>query len=156
MKQQELEKAIEDLIDPIVAGEGVALVSVEVRRRDRDTVLSIYLDRQGGIDLDTISQLSDEIGRHLDVADVMPSSYKLELASPGLERVLRKPREFRWFKGREARVKLSLPRDGSKIFTGTLGDADEEGFHLQVGEEDLSFRYDETRQVKLVFEWGKK
>ncbi len=156
MKLPEVEERIEELVEPIVAEEGVALVSVEMRRRDRDMVLSIYLDRPGGIDLDTIAALADEIGRHLDVADLIDTGYRLELASPGLERVLRKPREFRWFKGREVRVKLSLPRDGSKLFTGTLGEADEEGFHLAAGGTDMFIRYDETRQVKLVFEWGRK
>ncbi len=62
MKLQELEKSIEDLVEPIVEGEGVALVSVEIRRRDRDTIVGIYLDKQGGIDLDTIAALAEEIG----------------------------------------------------------------------------------------------
>ncbi len=157
MKLQDLEKSIEDLVEPIVVGEGVALVSVEVKKRDQDTILGIYLDKPGGgIDLDTIASLSDEIARHLDVADVIEGSYKLELASPGLERVLRKSREFSWFKGRDVQVKLRQPRDGAKSLLGTLGEANDEGFHLRMGETDLSLRFDEVRQVKLVFEWGKK
>jgi len=157
MKIVDIEKQIEDLVEPIVAGEEVALVSVEVKKRDREMVLAIYLDKPGGgIDLDTIAALAEEIGRHLDVADVIDTSYKLELASPGLERVLRKPREFRWFKGSKAEMKLRQPRDGGKSFTGLLGDADDEVFHLLVGETDMAVRYDEVRQVKLVFEWGRK
>jgi ribosome maturation factor RimP len=53
-------------------------------------------------------------------------------------------------------MKLRQPRDGGKSFTGLLGDADDEVFHLLVGETDMAVRYDEVRQVKLVFEWGRK
>ena len=51
-------------------------------------------------------------------------------------------------------MKLRQPRGGAKSFTGTLGEADDEGFHLLTGETDMAVRYDEVRQVKLVFEWG--
>jgi ribosome maturation factor RimP len=157
MRMPEIEQRVEELVEPIVAEQGYFLVDVEIRQRHRDMVLTLYLDSAaGGIDLDTMAQISEEIGRHLDVADLITSSYMLEVASPGLERVLRKPREFRWFKGRQAVVKLKQPYDGSSTLRGELGDAGEQEFHILVEGADLVFPYEAVKQVKLAFEWGSR
>ena len=153
MKIAEIIEEVERIVEPIVADEGIGLVDVDLKKQNRELVLTIYLDRVGGnVDLDTIAALSEEIGRHLDVAGLIDASYRLEIASPGLERVLRKPREFRWFEGRKLELKLKHPLDGRTAFIGVLHNADDKTFRLKVEGGELTFPYEEVKRAKLVLE----
>ncbi|MHB8780919.1 MAG: ribosome maturation factor RimP [Candidatus Geothermincolia bacterium] len=156
MQVAETEQKIMSLLEPLVEREGYFLLDLELRRQERSTVLTIYLDKAaGGLNSDAMGHLSEEMGRHLDVADLIPGRYTLEVASPGLERVLKKPREFAWFKGRQVSVKLREPRDGISSVEGVLGESDDGGFHLRVGEEEMVFGYDDVKRVQLTFRWGR-
>jgi ribosome maturation factor RimP len=154
MKFTELEAKIEDLVDPLLEEE-LKLVSVEVRRRNKKLVVSIYLDREGGIDLDTCARMNEEIGRHLDVEDLIKESYDLEVCSPGLDRILKKPREYNVFVGRKIELWLQQPFEGRNKFTGTLLQATEKGITLGADSEELVFEFPAIKKARLLFEWEK-
>jgi ribosome maturation factor RimP len=152
-RTQELEEKVERLIEPLVAEEGLTLVAVEAQRRGRKMLLSVCLDRKGGIDLDTCARMSEEIGRHLDVEDLIEGSYDLEVCSPGLERVLKRPREFACFCGRRVSVWLSQPYEGKRRLEGLLVRADPEKVELLVDGEEVVLAYEAVSKAKLVFDW---
>ncbi len=154
MNKAELEQRIEDLIEPLVEDEGLTLISVEVHSQNRKKIISVYLDRKGGIDLETGARMSDEIGRYLDVEDPIKESYELEVASPGLERVLRKPREYAAFVGRKVDMWLAQPFEGKQKITGIIAGASEEGVSILVEGEEMSLKFEAIRKCKLVFDWG--
>jgi ribosome maturation factor RimP len=149
---KDIESLLEETIDPLVADAGLRLVSVDVERRGKRLVVTVCLDREGGIDVDTCAGMSEEISRHLDVEDVISESYNLEVESPGLQRVLRKPREFHAFVGREVEIVLRQAFEGRQKIRGRLKGADEEGITVFVDGEEMSFPYQALKKTKLYFD----
>ena len=149
---KDIENMLEELIDPLATEAGLRLVSVEVERRGKKLVLTVCLDREGGIDVDTCAQMSEEISRYLDVEDVISDSYNLVVESPGLQRVLRKPREFGWFLGREVEIVLRQAFEGRQKMRGRLIAADEESITVIVDDEELVFPYQALKKTRLHFE----
>lgn len=119
-------------------------------------VVKVCLDREGGIDIDTCAEISEEIGRHMDVLDLIDEGYDLEVSSPGVDRVLQKPREYRYFQGREVEVTLREPFKGEYRLIGILADSDDEGLVLQLREgEKVAFPFPTIKRIKLhaVLPW---
>lgn len=148
---KDTEALLEELIDPVVAGAGLRLVSVDVERRGKRLVVTVCLDREGGIDVDTCAEMSEEISRYLDVEDIISESYNLEVESPGLQRVLRKPREFRCFIGREVEIVLRQAFEGRQKIQGRLKAADEMGITVFADGEEITFPYEALKKTKLHF-----
>ncbi|MBI5239640.1 MAG: ribosome maturation factor RimP [Elusimicrobia bacterium] len=112
--------AIETLVEPLLTQEGAELVDLEVLRERGRQILRFYLDKTGGISLDDCEHLSNRIGALLDEADAVAGSYVLEVSSPGLDRVLKKEKDFVRFAGQAVVVRLKLPQDGRRNFKGIL------------------------------------
>ncbi len=119
---------IEALVSPVLTAYGLTLVDVEWRREGRRWVLRFSLDRgQGmggkpgeGLTIADCQRFSQEIGDLLDVSDLIPWSYDLEVSSPGLDRELRKERELRWAVGKAVHCWVREPQDGRTEFSGRL------------------------------------
>lgn len=136
---------IERLLDAM----GVELVeaSIEGPRRRRTLRLTIY--RPEGVDLDLCTDVSELVSNLLDELDPIEGSYVLEVSSPGLERPLKKPRDFERAVGETVRIKKI---DGT-VAQGLLETAGPEGGTLDTGEEKLAFSYGELKSARTVFEW---
>ncbi|RLB73634.1 MAG: ribosome maturation factor [Deltaproteobacteria bacterium] len=117
---------IEKLIQPLLEDLGCELVDLEYQREQRGWVLRFFLDKVGGINLDDCAMASREISSLLDVENVISTAYSLEVSSPGIERPLKKPEDFKRFSGQLAKIKTldSIDPDASgknrKTFIGTL------------------------------------
>ncbi len=117
---------IEKLIQPLLEDLGCELVDLEYQREQRGWVLRFFLDKVGGINLDDCAMASREISSLLDVENVINTAYSLEVSSPGIERPLKKPEDFKRFSGQLAKIKTldSIDPDASgknrKTFIGTL------------------------------------
>ena len=98
---------IEEAVAPVVADHGLQLVDVEWRELRPRGLLRLYVDKLGGVGIGDCERLSREIGDVLDAAAVIEGGYDLEVSSPGLDRQLRKEREYRWAVGREVRCWLA-------------------------------------------------
>ena len=142
---------VRELVEPLVTANGLELVDVE----HGPGLLRIYLDREGGIDLETITRYSEQISDLLDVHDPVPGRYTLEVSSPGLERPLKAPAHFRRFVGTVVNVKTRSHVEGERRFQGTLTDAGDDTITVSVpGGEPRTLRYDDIEKAKTVFEWG--
>lgn len=117
-------REIEDMLfadfEPLVREAGVELLDVEMLSENRSTVLRATIYKPEGITLDDCVKAQHILSDRLDVLDPIEGSYSLEVSSPGLERVLRRPKEFEVFKGKPCQVSLFSPQDGKKVFEGTL------------------------------------
>lgn len=110
-----------ELLDPVVRSEGLMLVELTYRPEERGLVLRLYVDRpEGGITLPECQGLSRQISDLLDVEDVVPDSYLLEVSSPGLTRRLKSRREFEMFAGRLAKLIVRNEEGRSNKLVGTL------------------------------------
>jgi ribosome maturation factor RimP len=115
-----LTDAIRELIEPIVSSEGMELVNIDYVRESRGWVLRLYVDTAGGVTIDHCARLSRQLGDVLDVKDIVPHPYRLEVSSPGLNRILKKEKDFITYRGETITVKTSEPIEQRKNFQGKL------------------------------------
>ncbi|MDD5628561.1 MAG: ribosome maturation factor RimP [Elusimicrobia bacterium] len=108
------------VVEPLLEQEAAELVDIEWVHEHGRQILRFYLDKGGGITLDDCEHLSHRIGALLDEADLIPGAYVLEVSSPGLDRVLKKEKDFIRFAGRAVRVRLQAAQEGRRNFKGTL------------------------------------
>ena len=120
MARQQTEDAVEAIVTELLARQSeIELVDVEYVK-ERDWYLRVYIDKEGGIDIEDCQEISDRLEERLDAADLIAESYILEVSSPGIDRVLRKPRDYVREMGKAVDVTLYVARDGKKQLTGTL------------------------------------
>ena len=120
------------LAEPVVMHEGMEIVDIEYRPEQRGKVLRFYIDREGGIGLDDLAPLSRRLSAILDVNDVVPGAYTLELSSPGINRRLRVPAHFQRYVGKRVRVRSAEPHDGRRSFLGFLRAVEGDGIVVDV------------------------
>ncbi len=117
--QPSLSERIEALLAPVAAREGYELVAVEIAGAASAPVVRIFIDREGGVDIDAIVDANRWISNTLDEADPIDSTYTLEVSSPGVDRPLTKAEHFQRFCGEGAKIK-TRPIDGRSAFKGTI------------------------------------
>lgn len=115
------------ITEPVVLHHGLEIVDIEYRRESHGTVLRFFLDREGGISLDELAPMSRYLGDVLDIQDIVPSAYVLEVSSPGINRRLRQPTHFRRYVGKRVRIRTVLPQENRRNFVGALEAVEEDG-----------------------------
>jgi ribosome maturation factor RimP len=125
----------------VAASYGLEIFDVQFRREAGGMILRIQIDRPGpaataeeSVSVEDCANVSRELSAILDVEDIVPSAYTLEVSSPGLDRPLRSVDDFRRFTGRRARVVTREPVDGQTFLRGTLGGTDDT--HVLIDAED--------------------
>jgi len=132
MTESELVDRVKGMINPILLNEGMELVDIEYRRESKGWVLRLILDKEGGITLDDCTRVSQEVGRSLDVEDVLPTRYTLEVSSPGLTRPLKTEEDFIRYRHRLIKVKTVDPIKNRRHFKGRLLGVSESGIEIEV------------------------
>jgi ribosome maturation factor RimP len=115
-----IEQKAESILGPLLKTEGFSLVDVEYKWERGGWVLRVFIDKEGGVTLDDCARVSWEFGQLLDVEDVIPTSYRLEVSSPGLDRPLKKEEDFVKYSGRRVRIKTKDQVSGRRNFKGDL------------------------------------
>ena len=119
-----IETAVEKIAEQLIAEmPGLELVDVEYVK-ERNWYLRVYIDKEGGIDLDDCQRFSEKLGALLDRESYLRDPYVLEVSSPGLDRALKKPRDFIRERGKSVDVSFYAPLDGKKSVTGVLEGCD--------------------------------
>src|SRR5215467_11437260 len=118
---------IEEAVAPVVTDHGLLLVDVEWRELRPRGLLRLYVDKPGGVGIGDCERLSRELGDVLDAAAVIDGGYDLEVSSPGLDRQLKKDREYRWAVGKQVRCWLA----GGAEFHGRLAEVTPERLVLE-------------------------
>lgn len=120
MKFEPLIQEVSKTIEPILRSQGLELIDVEYNREAQGWVLRIYLDREGGITVEDCAEASRELGAILEVRDLIPNRYVLEVSSPGVTRPLKRPEDFNKYQNRSVKIKLFMPLEGRRNFKGKL------------------------------------
>jgi len=128
----EIVDRVREIIDPIVLNEGMEVVDIEYRRESGGWVLRVILDKEGGVTLDDCTRVSQEVGRSLDVEDIIQTSYTLEVSSPGLTRPLKTERDFMKYLHRLIKVKTVDPIQNRRQFKGRLLGVSQNGVEIKV------------------------
>ena len=108
------------IIERVVDREGLELVHWERVGPSGNSVLRIYIDKPGGVGHGDCQRVSNQVGLMIDVDDLIPSRYTLEVSSPGIERGLYKPADFERFAGQRIKLRTVEPIQGQRSFRGTL------------------------------------
>lgn len=139
-----IEAEVEKIVEELLKNTALELVAVDYVK-ERDWYLRVFIDKEGGVDLDDCQDLSRKLEELLDAQDLIKTSYILEVSSPGLDRELKKPRDFQREMGKDIDVSLFAPLDGKKVVTGPLSAYD--GETINVG--DMAIPMDKVAKVNL-------
>lgn len=120
MAKRKVEEIVTELVLPIVEKNSFELVDVEFVKEGANWFLRVYIDKEGGITLDDCQLVSEELSVLLDEVDPIDRRYFLEVSSPGIERPLKKDKDFERYKGHPVIVKTFNAIDGKKVFEGEL------------------------------------
>ena len=137
---------IGQLLDTTISGLGYELVECE--RSGKGGLLRIFVDKPGGISVDDCAHISHHLSQVLAVEGV--DYGRLEVSSPGLDRALRKEQDFARFAGARARIKLRVPLDGQRNFTGVLRAVNGGKLELEVDGRLLAFELNNLEKARLV------
>ena len=121
----------ENLCKAKIESLGFELCDVEYQKEYGDWVLTFYIDKPGGVTIDECEAVSRAIEPILDEADPIESEYVLSVSSLGIDRPLKKDRDFERALGTELEIKLYAPQDGKKQWIGTLTAFDADGFTVE-------------------------
>ncbi len=125
-----VENTVSKMAEALLDGSGIELVDVEYVK-EKDRYLRVFIDKPEGIGIEDCQTLSEKLEALLDEKDIVPEAYILEVSSPGLDRVLKKDRDFQREKGKAVEVSLYEPLDGEKLLVGKLEGCDGSGLMLE-------------------------
>ena len=137
------------LLETTVVGLGYELVDIEMSPRGRTIRIFIDLpDKENGVDVDDCARVSNQLSRLLDVENV--DYDRLEISSPGLDRVVKKPEDFQRFVGHDIQIKLRIPQGGRRNFQGELIGLTDGKVGLRLEKDDVELEFTNIEKARLV------
>ena len=146
--------AVHESVSTLLEAEGYDLVLVEFIQRSR--ILRLYVDSEGGITLDDCTKVSHLVGDVLDAEEVegsLTGQYTLEVSSPGLDRPLTRPKDFKRFVGSRTKLTTKEPTAGRHKFTGELLSATDSAIQIDVDGQSVEIAYGLNDRARLVPEF---
>jgi ribosome maturation factor RimP len=151
---QTMAARLEEIAQKVASADGLEVVDVEVKGSGRNQLLRIYIDKPQGVTHADCEQVSQQVGSVLDSADLLPGNYTLEVSSPGVERKLKKWKDFERFQGHRMKVILREPLEAVKHFDGVLQSAHDGALKMELnGGKSVEFRFEQVDRANLKFEW---
>ncbi len=146
---------IRRLIENVVESQGYELVDAEYKGGGENALLRIFIDRPEGISHRDCELVTEQVGTVLDVEDLIPFSYTLEVSSPGLDRKLVKESDYARFEGKLARIQTRIPLHHQKVFRGRLRGLEASKVRLEMPKGDLmEIPLDVIQEARLEFDWA--
>ncbi len=156
---------LDAVIGPIAHAHGAEVVDVEFKSEPGGWVLRVYVEKAGSaannastqqaaVDLSLCAAVARDLSPALDVADIIPHRYNLEVSSPGVERVLRGEKDFVRFAGQKAKLKLQNAVAGQKVLVGVLGPVERGELTVVDGAREHKVPLSNIVAARLVFEFG--
>jgi ribosome maturation factor RimP len=157
--------ALTRVVEPVVRAYGAEVVDMELRVEQGGWVFRIYVEKSGAsaqslstrdaaVNLELCANVSRDLSPALDVADLIPHAYHLEVSSPGIERPLRGERDFGRFVGQKAKLRLRDPKDGQRVLIGVLQGVAEGKVRIALGAQTHEVSLSSIESARLVFEFG--
>jgi len=154
-----LKETLKEKVLPLIKEENLELVDLEFSPSGSRSLLRIYVDKAGGVTIDECANLSRKVSDFLDMEDLIPHRYNLEVSSPGLDRPLVKTEDFIRKVGEKVRVFLKEPVDGKLDLVGEIKNLQEETLYLctqsegtkPVVIEEKAIPFDNVLKAKIVY-----
>ncbi|WP_378952395.1 ribosome maturation factor RimP [Pelosinus sp. sgz500959] len=152
MSKEHIENLVEKLVQDIVTGSAIELVDVEYVK-EREWYLRVFLDKEGGIEIEDCHWVSEQVEAKLEEIDPIKDSYYLEVSSPGLDRALRKDRDFVRHVGDKIEISTFKPINGEKKFVGVLKCLNDGNISIDIDGTEVNIPRDKTSQVRLYLDF---
>jgi ribosome maturation factor RimP len=159
MAKMDVVDQIKNIALPLLDSMGIELVDIEYRKEGHGMILRLFIDKPGGIMLDDCADVSRELSEILDVEEIIPVEYNLEVSSPGLNRPLTKPADFERYAGKLVKIRTyeMLPDDAGnrrKTFLGQLEGLENGILHIRLNEgQAAAIPFDKVAKANLEFEF---
>ena len=141
---------LQDLVEPIVSSMGYEFVGLEYLSQGKHSTLRIYIDKPEGIMVDDCSKVSSQLSAMLDVEDPIRGEYNLEVSSPGMDRPLFTAAQFEQFIGQKCTIRMKMPIDGQRKFTGLIKALVDGAVELETETKTVSLVVDMVDKANLV------
>ena len=148
MRREHIEELVAAEVEKIIAGTALELVDVEYVR-ERNWYLRVFIDKQGGVDLEDCQAVSEKLSKILDEKDPISDNYLLEVSSPGLDRVLKKEKDFVRYQGRDVDIHFFKPHNGTKLLTAVLKGRDGDVLTVSHYETEETLDMKDISQIRL-------
>ena len=158
MSTMDLQNQLFRMADPFAKALGLELVDIIYHGKGAGTVVLITLDKEGGIGIKDCEGFHKSFGHALDLAELIPHAYRLEVSSPGLDRPLKRLKDYQRVVGKLLRVKVHEPNGGKGSCVGRLTTVSDEGVLLAVEKakgsvQEISFNWNQIADAKLEIEF---
>lgn len=138
------------MIEPVINAMDYQLWGIEYLGQGKHSILRVYLDKEGGVDIDDCAQASKQISSLLDVEDPIKSEYTLEVSSPGLDRMLFSLEQFQEYAGHHVKLRLTESFEGQRNFSGQLKAVENDEIVLIIGDEEFTLPYELIEKANLI------
>jgi ribosome maturation factor RimP len=150
MLKADLDNVIK-LVEPLIIDEGYELVDIEFKNESIGWVLRVYIDKEGGVNVDDCAALSREMSNLLDVEDISPNRYNLEVSSPGLNRPLRKREHFEKVIGERIKLRTRQPIEGARNFKAKLIEVSDSSILIDDDIKQTQIEFDNIEKANLIY-----
>ncbi len=133
---------------------GCAVWGVEYISQGKHSVLRVYIDGEDGINVDLCAEVSRHVSDLLDVEEIMPMAYTLEVSSPGMDRLLFKEAQYLASVGEQLEVRLNFPFEGRKKIIGLLAGVEDRNVVLQNADEEYLLPLENIQKARIVPNFG--
>ncbi len=154
MDMKKIRGVVEELAAEAAGASGTELVGVDFRTTAKGYHIIIYIDKAGGVFIEDCETVSKSLGELLDLNDPVPSSYILEVSSPGAERPLKRKKDFLRFQGETVKIRTIDKIDGSRNFTGILAEVRENSLLLKREKEEIEIPFQNISKANLYDKKG--
>jgi ribosome maturation factor RimP len=151
--KKSIESIVEEIVLEITNPRNFEVVDVEYVKEAGEYYLRVYIDKEGGISLNDCEEVSRALSEILDVKDPIKENYFLEVSSPGLDRPLKKDKDFVRYSGRDVEIKLYKPLNGSKQFEGELVGLEDNNIKVIIDDNEVLFNKKEVALVRLAIKF---
>ncbi|OMH39076.1 ribosome maturation factor RimP [Motiliproteus sp. MSK22-1] len=141
---------LESLIAPVVSGLGFELWGIEYLSQGRHTVLRVFIESENGIQIDDCAEVSRQLSGVFDVEDPISGEYNLEVSSPGMDRPLFTLEQYLQYIGHKVQIKLRVPFDGRRKFSGLLKGVEEDEVVVEVDSHEYLLPIDSIDKANIV------
>lgn len=150
MSTPKIKQTVEQMLGSYLEDNGFELVDVEYVKEGSNYFLRVFVDKEGGIDIDDCGTISEYLSSRLDENDPIPDAYFLEVSSPGAERPLKKAADVAKAVGKDVYVTTYEPVDGSKEFEGRLLSFENEELLISMGKKQHTVPYAKVASARLA------
>ena len=153
MTKASIVESIIELIEPVIQEESLELVDVEYKKLGKTWTLRVYIDKDQGITVDDCQKISRQIEDMIEIEDLIANQFVLEVSSPGLDRPLKKEKDFLKYQGKRVEVKTFAPIENRRNFKGVIGGCQEHILHLNLENGPVKIPLDNITQARLIIEF---